>query len=257
MTFKASIKNCQAHFAIWDEIIYTDGMRVAIISAYHGEDLETIRRCHDSVLAQTHPSDHFLIGDGRPSDAIDDWKCQHVKLSKAHADYGDTPRAIGTLMAYTQGYDALCWLDADNWLEPEHVATAIRASKGDVVTMPRMLRWPDGSVLGQCTESDGWQFNDTNCYFVPREFMHLGAAWGFKTGDAAVGDRHIWATYQTKARVVRSTEATINYTTTIAMHYLERNLVPPPEAKVLVKFSDDGPFEALPYTEFLRLTGRA
>lgn len=234
-------------------------MRVAIISAYHGEDLETIRRCHDSVLAQTHPSDHFLIGDGKPSDAIDEWSCQHIKLPIAHKDYGDTPRAVGTAMAFAQGYDHVCWLDADNWIEPDHVETALAVSRDAVVTMPRHLRWPNGDSLDVCTESDGAAFNDTNCYLIPRRYMHLGSAWTFKPKghDAAIGDRHVWNTFSQEAEIVRSNKATINYTTTIAMHYLQRNLVPPPEAKVLVKFVEDQPFVAIPYTRYLQLTGQA
>lgn len=233
-------------------MIYTVKMRVAIISAYHGERLEIIRRCHDSVLAQSHPTDHILIGDGKSHDTIDDWHCQHVRLPEAHRDYGDTPRAIGTVMAYTQGYDALCWVDADNWLEPDHVARAVELSQGRlVVTMPRFLRWPDGSELGVCTESDGENFNDTNCYFLPRAYMPFGASWAFKETDPAVGDRHVWNTLRTASKA-RSDKATINYTTTIAMHYLERGLVPPPEAKVLIK-QGEGPFVSMPYTTYLKL----
>ena len=230
-------------------------MKVAIISAYHGETLETIQRCHDSVLSQTHKADHILIGDGKSHDTIDDWDCQHVRLPQAHRDYGDTPRAIGTVMAYTQGYDALCWVDADNWLEPDHVARAVEASHGRVVTIPRFLRWPNGDPIDVCTESDGVAFNDTNCYFVPREYMPLGASWAFKTTDAAVGDRHVWAAFQ-DAPLARSDKATINYTTTIAFHYLQRGLVPPPEAKVLIKTDPSSPFISMPYTTYQKLTGQ-
>ena len=239
-------------------MIYNGEMKVAIISAYHGETLDTIRRCHDSVLAQTHKADHILIGDGRSHDTLDDLDCQHVRLPEAHSDYGDTPRAIGTVMAFTQGYTHLCWLDADNWLEPSHVEAALTVSETSVVTMPRHLHWPDGRPLGICNESNGYQFNDTNCYLVPRRFMHLGMAWAFKPEgyDSAVGDRFVWDTFAREATIARSEKATINYTTTIAMHYLQRGLVPPPEAKVLVK-QGDSPFVAMPYTTYLQLTGQA
>ncbi len=230
-------------------------MKIAIISAYHGETLETIRRCHDSVLAQTIKADHILIGDGRGHDDIDDWNCQHVRLSDCHSDYGDTPRSIGTVMAFAQGYDYLCWLDADNWLEPDHVEAALACSTTAVVTMPRHLYWPDGRPIGVCDESNGRDFNDTNCYLIPRPYMELGMSWTFRPDgtDPAVGDRHVWGTFQREATIVRSEKVTINYTTTIAMHYLQRGLVPPPEAKVLVKTDPDKPFISLPYEFYLKL----
>lgn len=231
-------------------------MRVLIISAYHGETIEVIRRCHDSVLNQTHAADHLLIGDGKCHVLIDDWNCQHVKLPEAHSDYGDTPRAIGSVMAFAQGYDALCWLDADNWIEPDHVHNLVHVSDGNVVTMPRMLRWPDGRVLGLCSESDGDNFNDTNCYFVPRQYMHLGTGWAYKDSDPAVGDRFVWATFKAGAPLIRSDPPTVNYTTTIAMHYLQRNLVPPPQAKVLVKTRPDQPFVAMPYLMYLQMVNK-
>lgn len=231
-------------------------MKVAVVSAYYNEPLEVIRRCHDSVLAQSHlDCTHILVSDGIPNPEIDAWKAQHLRLPVSHSDYGDTPRFVGAVTAFAQGFDALCWLDADNWLEPEHVANLL-GHLGDgvtVVTSARMLRRPDGSILGRCEESNGREFSDTNCYLLARDAMHIAVRWGFKSPDLAViGDRLVWAAAQRMAKRVHSPEPTVNYTTLIASHYLERGEEPPVGAKVICKMAADQPFQCVLYKDIKR-----
>lgn len=236
-------------------------MRVAIVSAYHHEPVETIRRCVDSVKAQTHPCDHFLVADGHPIAEIDYWGVEHVRLPKAHADYGDTPRLIGAVTAYAQGYDALCWLDADNWYEPDHVRFMLAAAQTNnarVVTATRNLYRPDGSFLAVCNESNGRDFNDTNCYLLTRDAMHIACRWGFKDKRlAAIGDRLVWAeiTEQFPDRAHVSVP-TVNYTTLIAAHYVQRNLPPPPGAKVILQITPEEGFKSVSWPEYLELMNR-
>src|SRR5262245_48591144 len=166
-------------------------MRVAVVTAYYQEPLGILQRCVDSVRAQGHPCTHILVADGHARPELDEWPVQHVKLPVSHRDIGDTPRLIGCVSAYSQGFDALCWLDADNWLEPAHVALCVALAQEQgvsVVTSARMLRRPDGSALGVCTESDGETFNDTNCYFLTREAMGSSVVWVFKQSER-IGDR--------------------------------------------------------------------
>ena len=229
-------------------------MKVAIISAYFNEPLEVVQRCHDSVLAQTHPCDHFLIADGFPKAEIEGWTATHITLPRNTGDFGDTPRGIGTQYAYTLGYDAVLWLDADNWMEPQHVADMLHAMGDDyVVTCPRTLRWPNGDVLDVCRESDGQTFNDTNCYLIPRKAMiETAAVWVAKPNDRpSIGDRNVWA-HVSRLPHKRMPIPSLNYTTTVASHYVERGVTPPPEAKVLCVI--DGQFKSLPYTEWLKAT---
>src|SRR5690349_5897356 len=99
-------------------------MRVAVVTPYYKEPLAVLRRCVDSVKAQQIACAHIMVADGHPRPEIEDWGVeQHVKLPLSHADDGDTPRLIGTGMAHAQGFDAVCWLDADNWFEAEHVSS--------------------------------------------------------------------------------------------------------------------------------------
>src|SRR5271169_5603963 len=68
---------------------------VAVVTAYCREDVAVLRRCHQSVLAQTYPCRHIMVADGFPRQEIDTWNVEHVRLERAYADTGDTPRAMG------------------------------------------------------------------------------------------------------------------------------------------------------------------
>ncbi len=100
-------------------------MRVAVISPYFRTPVEWLIRCHASVRAQDHPCTHILVADGEPQDVVATFAAQHIVLPVRHADYGDTPRAVGGLSAVGQGFDAIAYLDADNWYTRGHVASLI------------------------------------------------------------------------------------------------------------------------------------
>lgn len=89
-------------------------MRVAVISAYYKESRHVLRKCHESVFAQAGDGTHFMVADGFPDADIDNWPgVVHIKIPN-RADYGDTPRGVGAASAATSGFDAICFLDADN-----------------------------------------------------------------------------------------------------------------------------------------------
>jgi len=213
--------------------------RIAVITPYFQEPLEMIRRCHDSVLSQGADVHHILLADGHRRSEIDQWQVTHLSLPPL-ADWGNTPRMIGAAVAAAQRYEGICFLDADNWFEPEHVQTLFalaQTTKAAVVTCARMLRRPDGSALGICTESDGARFNDTNCYLLlPKSFALLGN-WCFQDDprSAPIGDRYFWrAIVQSGLARHHSPLATINYVTRYFTHYLQRGEVPPPGARTNV-----------------------
>jgi hypothetical protein len=41
-------------------------LTVAVVTPHHSEDLALLRRCHQSVLAQTYPCRHIMVADGLP-----------------------------------------------------------------------------------------------------------------------------------------------------------------------------------------------
>lgn len=237
-------------------------MRIAIVTAYYKEPLEVVRRCVDSVKAQTPRCTHILVADGHARPEIDSWDVQHIKLPVSHGDYGDTPRFVGSVSAHARGFDALCWLDADNWYEPDHVASCLELAQArgvSVVTATRILRRLDASALGVCTESNGREFNDTNCYLLMRPAMLVARAWGFKpAGHKSVGDRIVWrAVLSAFPERAHNPKPTVNYETLVAMHYLERRELPPPEAKVWIAAGDEDPKPVSYWEHVERVTRRS
>lgn len=155
--------------------------RVLVITAYYKEDRAMIEKAIASVRAQTAAAkglaivDQMLVADGFPQGWIDEAGLRHVKLDRAHGDYGNTPRGVGSLLAISEDWDAICWLDADNWLEPNHVEACLaRAAEigpdCDWVMARRIYRRPDGSLIPiRVSETD----IDTNCFFFLPGSYHL------------------------------------------------------------------------------------
>lgn len=235
-------------------------MRVAVVSAYCKEPLHVLRRCHESVLAQSGDVTHFMIADGFADPDVDSWDgVVHIKIPN-HADYGDTPRGVGAACAAAEGFDAICFLDADNWYEPNHVAMMkmiIEKTGVQVATTARRIVTIDGRVLGTCTESNGVDFNDTNCYFLTRAAFPSCAAWLFKEhAQAIVGDRRFWKAVQAGGYSrAHLSVPTINYVSTFAFHYQMFGETPPGDSKVIVRSSGDSAFRMLSYDEYKKVAG--
>lgn len=74
-------------------------MKVACVTPYYRESREILERCLQSVARQTRPCAHYLVSDGDPQDWIDELPVRHLRLDENHADYGNTPRTAGGLLA--------------------------------------------------------------------------------------------------------------------------------------------------------------
>ncbi|MCU0940002.1 MAG: tetratricopeptide repeat protein, partial [Burkholderiaceae bacterium] len=103
------------------------GPRVAVVTPYYKERRAWLERCIASVKAQDYPVTHYMVADGFAQDWIDHSGVRHLKLDQGHADFGNTPRAIGAQLAVSEGFDAVCFLDADNWFAPDHVSRCLAA----------------------------------------------------------------------------------------------------------------------------------
>ena len=155
-------------------------MHVGVITPYFRETLDVLRNCHDSVRKQTHPCEHFMVADGFPQTEISNWAVQHIVLAKSHADAGNTPRAIGSLSAMNQDFDAIAYLDADNWYYPNHLEAMIKLHQqtGEAVcTASRTIHRLDGSLIGADGEYDKYNLVDTSCFFFTRPAFRLLPAW--------------------------------------------------------------------------------
>jgi hypothetical protein len=101
-------------------------------------------------------------------------------LPRLHDDVGSTPRLIGSYHAIGLGFDAVAFLDADNWYREDHVENLVclhQATRAGLVSSSRMLCRLDGSVMGPCPISDPDKFVDTSCMMVTRSGFHVLTQW--------------------------------------------------------------------------------
>lgn len=210
--------------------------RVVVVTAYYQEPRQQIERAITSVKAQSVAADHILVADGHPQDWVDDAKVRHIRLDTSHRDYGNTPRGVGALLAVSEDYDAICFLDADNWLEADHVELAIAAAKQspgcDYVVARRFLRRPDETIL-PVPEEPIEQHVDTNCFFFLKGAFHAMPQFALIPREmSSIGDRLFYKYVRKlglKAAVVD--RPTVNYHCLWESLYLFAGETPPPGAK--------------------------
>jgi len=220
-------------------------MRVAVITPYYNESIFTLNQCIKSVEKQTYKDiHHFVVADGNPFDDMDDYTANftHISLPPCR-DFGDTPRGVATAVAWAQGFDAIAYLDADCWYHKDHIRTMVgvmKESGRDIITCPRKLYTSSGKFLAECIESDGWTFNDTNCFLFKRNVFGILSTWMFKDLNmCAVDDKVLWqAIQQFGIQTARSLRPTVNYTTTLAFHYQQHGKKIPKHAKVIADIGD-------------------
>ena len=210
--------------------------RYAIVTPYYREEKWLLERCIRSVREQELAADHILVADGFPQDWIDGEAVRHIKLDRNHADYGNTPRTIGALLAVSKEYEGVGFLDADNWIERHHVASCIEASERnatcDYVIAQRTLRRPDGSAI-KIEEAPPSRFVDMSCFFLLPGSYHVIPHLALTPVELApVCDRVFYAAL--KARKLNSEivpEKTVNYHCLWRYVYKLIGEEPPAEAK--------------------------
>ncbi len=159
-----------------------------------------------------------------------------VNLPTCVADFGDTPRAVGSFHAVGLGYDAIAYLDADNWFDPEHIASLVTLylqTNAAVVTSRRAFVRIDGSYMAECTASDGDSFSDTNCLFITRagsECCRDGPLWIERFTPLTI--RVIWrAIKQQGYSLAHTGRASVAYRARLPNFYTDLGETPPLEAK--------------------------
>lgn len=201
-------------------------IKIAVVTPYYRTELKWLEQCLESVKAQTHACTHIIVCDGDDSfpQALVYEGLQVIQLPVTHPDYGDTPRAIGSVSALCQGFAAVAWLDADNWYKPEHIQTLVNAhetSGAAVCTSARDLYHLDGSYLGPCPETARGEIIDTNCYLVTQAAQELVSVWWLmKPNHHIIGDR-VLHTYLKKHKLPHQhlNEHTVCYRSAFKVHY--------------------------------------
>lgn len=212
--------------------------RVAVVTPYYRETPQMLAQCHDSVRNQTYACTHVLVADGYPQPQMARADALHVVLPRAHEDNGNTPRMIGAISAINQGFDAIAFLDADNWYEPDHIARMValhRRTQADVCTAGRLIAREDGSPMFVDWECDGVDFADTSCLWLTGRALSLIPLWGAMPRDGGpIGDRVFWRAVVNKG-VSRAHDPhpSVVFRSRYGFHYERAGEPSPPGAKTL------------------------
>jgi glycosyltransferase involved in cell wall biosynthesis len=121
--------------------------RDAIVTPYYEEPRALVERCIASVKGQTVTTDHILVADGFPKAGSTTLRSATSKLDQPHRDYGNVARGTGALLAAADAYDGIGFLDADNFLDSDHVQLCVAAGRdgSDFVVAKRRFVRPDAS----------------------------------------------------------------------------------------------------------------
>lgn len=211
--------------------------RIAVITPYHREPLEMLAQCHQSVLAQRVPADHFMVADGFPRTEVAGWDVRHATLPGSHGAGGAIARGVGGALADAQRYDFIAYLDADNWWQPDHLSSLMelhQSSRAPVCTSMRTFHATDGTQMSITEpEEDRLHHVDTNCILLQRRAFEVLPIWSRMPAPLnAISDRIFVAAIRKNRLPMASTrQRTVAYRTQYESHYRSAGLPPPPGFK--------------------------
>jgi glycosyltransferase involved in cell wall biosynthesis len=221
------------------------GMRIAVVTPYFKESADVLRRCLSSVQSQSVPVDHVLVADGYPQYWVEEQpRVSHIVLRKGAADFGDTPRSVGFVVAMRREYDIIQFLDADNVLLPGHIELVLGHFRGlpeseypDLVVARRLLLRPDGSAMSvSIKEDDALKHIDTSCYIFYRTAFSVGLKWSLIPQQLGFMDDRVFFALMRKSglrKMVVNATKTVGYTCWWDDIYREAGEPPPPNCKRL------------------------
>lgn len=211
-------------------------VKVAVVTPYYREGLETLRRCHDSVSRQTYPCTHIFVSDGHPRHEVAAWDAQHIVLPVPHRDYGNTPRGLGGVSAISHGFDAVAFLDADNWYSEDHVESLVthcQRTGHAVAFSSRHIILPTGEYCPFIEQEEAERRHvDTNCYFITENAAFLIPIWAMADrGFSSICDRVMFKIIQSRGIPHGWTgRQTLYYETRWRGHFEAMGKEPPPDA---------------------------
>lgn len=174
----------------------TRSPRIAVLTPYFRESLALLERCHRSVRQQTLSCEHIMVADGFPRTELDSWPVRHIKLPAPSRNFGDTPRRIAGEAAIEARFDAVAYLDADNWLRPRHVESlfACHLARGTPIChSARTLHRVDGTLMPLSQRGDNSVHVDTSCLLVTAGAFDLLTLWGTWPWELSrIDDRMFW-----------------------------------------------------------------
>lgn len=221
--------------------LYRKGPPIYVVTPYHTESLETLRRCHESVMSQQVEARvmHVMVADGHARPEIDGWNVVHIRLPQAHDDHGNTPRAVGSIVAETNGAEFIAFLDADNWYHPDHLASMLdghRQSGASVVCAWRDFYDPTGQKLAMTEmDEDNLIYVDTSAIMLHKSVFDLNSLWSVMPKQLApVCDRVFsFGVKHRKYMAWHTRKRSVAFTTLNAAHYTGLGLPVPPQGKTI------------------------
>jgi hypothetical protein len=213
-------------------------LKVAIVTPYYNEDKDILDYCHSSVMDQSYSCTHILVADGNPRPWFNERpRTMHVILPQANGDCGNTPRAIGGILADSYGFDAVAYLDADNWYDSTHIQGLIEAHEANsqisLISCKRLFYDLQGRQL-HITEpdEDANRHVDTSCWIVFRPAFALLRAWLMPKVLAPMNDRiFLQKAVHDRFQRFATDNRTVNYRTLYAGHYRDAGAPVPSGAR--------------------------
>jgi hypothetical protein len=214
-------------------------LKISVVTPYYREPIDVLRKCHASVRDQTVPAVHYLIADGFPQTWIDGESPRHtvhLKLPKAHGDCGNTPRGLGALLAFADGAQAICFLDADNTFDADHVEHCLDTYRShpqaDFIAALRRIVLPDGTLVPGPDEPTSRHI-DTSCFFLLPGSLHSVSQFVMQPKEMSPFCDRLFYAYLLKQRLNMAVCAkpTVTFVSTYANHYKRAGLPPPRDAK--------------------------
>jgi hypothetical protein len=177
-----------------------------------------------------------LISDGYPQDWLDSIGVRHLRLGVTHNDVGNMPRGIGALLAISEGYKGIGFLDADNWYDHDHVeqccaaANSINDAPADLIVARRRILLPDGTATNF---SDPPNHIDTNCYWFLEGAFPVVHHWVTMMPQvASFGDGVFYGVVKANSLTMYYTKTeTVNYVGNYELFYRLLGKTPPADAK--------------------------
>ncbi|MGD0464881.1 MAG: glycosyltransferase family A protein [Tepidisphaeraceae bacterium] len=212
---------------------------VAVVTATTGHRF--LGRCLESVQQQTFPRrEHFVVSDGiehRPKvdqalAALTSLRCNTYALSLPYATgkQGWCGHRIYAAVSLLCNAEFVCFLDDDNWYEPDHIASLVSGIRANDAMWGFSLRRifdaegnfvaPDNCEslgnLHPVFTNDSDRLIDTNCYLLRREVaVACAPAWyrPVEPADGLPADRTLTRFLLEKfPRVYCTRRYTVNYT---------------------------------------------
>jgi glycosyltransferase involved in cell wall biosynthesis len=151
-----------------------------VITPTTGKD--TLLKAIESVLNQTIPTEHLIVGDGVDLCLPD--KSHYIHLPENVGGNGWYGHRVYAAMPLMVNADYILFLDEDNWFEPNHVETMIAKIKSkDLMwahSLRKIINERDEYVFDDDCEALGryptfydhtLNFVDTNCYCFRRDYL--------------------------------------------------------------------------------------